>query len=177
MDKVIKPTRPFEPLEPYKDVSAESGTGERLRFEKWRDSRTAKFDEIEEMWMWAAWQAASEITQTPPTEEMELLRACNDSLHSLCASVWKALEPSGEYEGELNLVEFAASIRAERDALQTASEMSQASRERAARKIADIWDSRIARIAERLDSAQNLDRGPFEVEVLAILNESEMEGE
>lgn len=39
------------------------------------------------------------------------LKECNESLAKLISDVWAALEPTGEYEGEKNLVEFAKSIR------------------------------------------------------------------
>jgi hypothetical protein len=48
--------------------------------------------------------------------ELADLKACNESLHKLCQRVWKAVEPTGEYEGEKDLVEFATSVRVERDA-------------------------------------------------------------
>lgn len=43
--------------------------------------------------------------------QVEDLKACNESLHRLCQRVWTAIEPTGEYEGDDNLVEFSRKIR------------------------------------------------------------------
>lgn len=44
-------------------------------------------------------------------DEISNIKACNESLAKLIDQVWEALEPTGEYEGDMNLVEFAKSVR------------------------------------------------------------------
>jgi hypothetical protein len=39
------------------------------------------------------------------------LRAFNESQHKLIQRVWEAVEPTGEYEGDKNLVEFCVDLR------------------------------------------------------------------
>lgn len=51
--------------------------------------------------------------------ENATLKACNESLAGLTSRVWKAVEPTGEYEGDEKLIQFCTSLRERADRLES----------------------------------------------------------